>query len=462
MLSLTEFRDFILKLFNPKPINNDCYNFSSNPVYHEILSKYFQYYALLSFKGKVKFVGRLTEFIESKQFVGMEKLVVTDEMRVLISASAIQLTFGLDKFKMDYFITVKIYPRYFYSKLLHAELKGGVSEAGVLMLSWEDFLKGYRYPYDNYNLGLHEMAHVLKINVVKGEDFDKEFSYYLDEWLNISKIEFSRLQGKKHSVLREYGGTNKHEFFAVCVEHFFENPLSFKEKLPDIYNHLCFLLNQDPMNSDKDFVLKKHFAEEVNKNKKLVPIPKEIKKNYKYRNWHWTYSVMLFGIFLGIITTILFPSFTIISILDLLKVAVAGAILAAIFQYNYLVRKNNILTPVDFLLYSVFGIMPAVLCLFLLTNFIVNTEVIEERHKIVNGVSVGNEIVFLLEGGAYSNYPMFRTIKQASINATFANNNHSIMKIKFGKGIFGFKTYLTNELVQTHEPDNFKNSFLFP
>lgn len=447
MLSLTEFSDKIVNLVKKKPIRFTSRNFSEYPHYHDILSRYFQYYNHLSYDGKVKFVGRLAKFIDSKDFVGMEKLKVSEEMKVLISASAIQLTFGLDKFLMDYFTTIKIYPRYFYSKLLNAELKGGVSEAGVLMLSWEDFLMGYRFPHDNYNLGLHEMAHVLKINVLKGEEFDEEFSFYLDEWLNIGKVEFNRLQKKNRSLLREYGGTNKHEFFAVCVEHFFENPISFKEKLPDIFNHLCFLLNQDPMNESKDYKLKDHFADEVNKNEKLIPIPKEIKKNYKYHNWHWTYSVMLFGIFIGVLTTILFPSFTVIPISDILKVAFAGAVLAGIIQYPYLVVKNNILKPMDFILYTVFGIMPAVVCLFFITNYLVRIGTIEEDHKIVNIENVGKEVVFSLQDGAYSEYPMIRTIRRSSISDNPPNETPAILKIKFAQGVFGYKFHLKNELI---------------
>ena len=448
LLGLTTFKTQLLTFFRKRPSKAyPLHSFSNYPHYHEILSRYFQYYAGLNDDGKIKFVNRVAKFINSKSFIGMEKLKVTLEMKVLVSASAIQLTFGLEKYLMNFFKTIKIYPKYFYSNLLHAELKGGASEAGVLMLSWEDFLMGYRYPHDNYNLGLHEMAHVLKINVIKGSDFDEKFSFYLDKWMDIGKNEFQRLRNKNLSLLREYGGTNKHEFFAVCVEHFFENPLSFKEKLPDIYNHLCLLLNQDPTNGTSDYSLKKHFAEDVNKNEKRIPIPNRIKENYKYHDWHWTYSLMLFGIIFGILIIILIASFTIIPVEHLFGVALIGALLAAIVQYRYLVVKNNVFNRFDFALYAVFGIMPTVTSLFLLTNFLVRIETIEENHRFLNVSRQYETVIFNLDDNAYQAYPSVRSMKTSSLPKTFSNTDNTFLKIKFAKGIFGYKYHLENEIL---------------
>lgn len=59
------------------------------------------------------------------------------------------------------------------------------------------------------------------------------------------------MQDENHSsFLRSYASTNQQEFFAVCVEHFFEASKSFRENLPQLYSHLCILLNQDPLQPD--------------------------------------------------------------------------------------------------------------------------------------------------------------------------------------------------------------------
>jgi len=46
-------------------------------------------------------------------------------------------------------------------------------------------------------------------------------------------------------MLGSYAATNYQEFWAVCVENFFERPSTFKIQLPELYDAICKLLNQD-------------------------------------------------------------------------------------------------------------------------------------------------------------------------------------------------------------------------
>ena len=39
----------------------------------------------------------------------------------------------------------------------------------------------------------------------------------------------------------------KYEFFAVSIEHFFEDPKGMVKNIPDLYETLKILLNQDPL-----------------------------------------------------------------------------------------------------------------------------------------------------------------------------------------------------------------------
>ena len=55
------------------------------------------------------------------------------------------------------------------------------------------------------------------------------------------------------SVLREYAYTNREEFFAVCVEYFFEVPKLLKESKPEIYDLVSEMLNQDTLNIYDDY-----------------------------------------------------------------------------------------------------------------------------------------------------------------------------------------------------------------
>lgn len=222
---------------------------------NSILINQNSYYKNLSSNGKAKFINRLKYFIATKKFIGKDGLRITEEIKILISASGVQLTFGLGKFAITHFHTIFVYPSIFYSKLLRRDLKGAAFGGGVVSLSWKDFQKGYEIPDDRYNLGLHEMAHALKIDVLKGDDFDTRFASKIDEWLDAGEKELLGMQRGSKSFLRAYGGKNEHEFFAVCAEYFFEAPETFKQKLPDIFDHLCLLLNQNPLNKTKDYSL---------------------------------------------------------------------------------------------------------------------------------------------------------------------------------------------------------------
>jgi len=52
-------------------------------------------------------------------------------------------------------------------------------------------------------------------------------------------------QGNKN-LLGEYAAINYHEFWAVAVETFFENPVRFKHELPDLYEAMVRLLISGP------------------------------------------------------------------------------------------------------------------------------------------------------------------------------------------------------------------------
>ena len=59
----------------------------------------------------------------------------------------------------------------------------------------------------------------------------------------------------EESFLRKYAGVNEHEFFAVCIEHFFEVPEQFQSNLPKGYYNLSLLLNLDPLNVSGNYQL---------------------------------------------------------------------------------------------------------------------------------------------------------------------------------------------------------------
>jgi len=206
----------------------------------------FSYYTRLSPRSRNRFIYRLHHFVTTRTFTGREGLEITDEIRTLISASAVQICFGLDKYLLDHFTTIVIYPDIFHNRRLDQYHKGETNVKGAIVFSWKHFQEGYAVENDKYNLGLHEMAHALELSR-RLEDFDFYFAQYFSKWAAVALYEYKNINDNRASFLREYAGTNLQEFFAVCVEHFFEAPKEFSERLPEIYRHMTILLKQDPL-----------------------------------------------------------------------------------------------------------------------------------------------------------------------------------------------------------------------
>lgn len=173
---------------------------------------------------------------------------VTWEMKVLISASAIQLTFGFPKVNLSFFKYILIFPETFYSQANQQLHKGEVNpQAKTIALSWKDFVEGYLHS-DGRNLGLHEMAHALRLeNRIMNHEYDFLNESLLLEWEELAKLTMQEINEGKETFFREYGGVNNEEFFAVAIENFFERPIQFQEKHPLTYNVLCKLLRQNPV-----------------------------------------------------------------------------------------------------------------------------------------------------------------------------------------------------------------------
>ena len=220
----------------------------SDDIIHQELQVKYRFYRNLTPELKERFVKRTSVFIENKKFVARKDLVMTDTIRIIVSACAVQVTFGLDSFTLDTFEHVVIYPDIYESPVTKQMHKGETNLNGFICLSWKDILAGIENPTDNYNLGLHEWTHALRFNGFHFQETDYFFDNYINKWVSCSMIEFNKLKGGKESIFRRYGATNIHEFLSVTTEHFFESPDEFKLKAPEFFNQMCILFNQLPAN----------------------------------------------------------------------------------------------------------------------------------------------------------------------------------------------------------------------
>ncbi len=222
-----------------------------------VLNKRISFYKHLTEDGKAKFVHRVCRLLSVKKFVGKNDLVLTPEMKIVACASLVQVTFGLKTYELDNVKGFNIYPTVFYNSFMKAYLKGSSPPEGMISLSWKDLEYGFLVENDRYNLGLHEVAHSLKSSLKYAYDFDVKYSFYVEKWEEFGHVEFKKMKRGEESFLRKYAGVNEHEFFAVCIEHFFEVPEQFQYNLPDVFYHLSVLLNLDPLNQSGNYQIVK-------------------------------------------------------------------------------------------------------------------------------------------------------------------------------------------------------------
>lgn len=215
-----------------------------------ILEKYQPYYQNLTFQHKKEFEKRVAVFCSRKEFRAKGDIKqISDLHRILIGSCAAQLTFGLPELSFRRLRRIFLYQSEFLNPFTKAKRKGETSTKGHIVFSWKHFLEGFAYPNDAINLGLHEMAHALRIeNRINQEDDQLFIPMRLwKEWDQYAIPIFDAINNGKHTFLRKYAGANEEEFFAVCVEHFFEKPVEFQKELPKLYIALCKILNQNPV-----------------------------------------------------------------------------------------------------------------------------------------------------------------------------------------------------------------------
>lgn len=426
-LSFSMLRDLFSMLLNIPFIHQRKFTPEVLAGYEQILGR-FAYYKQLSPEGKKKFLHRTVNFIINKQFIGRQGIAVTDEMKVLISAAAVQLTFGLKKYVLPGLERILIYPDIFEYTPTRQRMKGGTSNASM-MLSWKHFQEGFAIPDDRYNLGLHEMAHALKLHADSDLGIDDNVETFLAQWEREGSGEFLHLHNRETSILRKYGGTNVQEFFAVCTEHFFERPAEFKNKLPGLYLTLCRVYQQDPLNTMGDYTFDRTAGTAAEGELRFY-------RDYTNASWHWSLSILLWGVLAGLPSLFWFAAHTAIPSSSLLLIVLVIGSLNLVSWHYFNVR--NILNFGLFCVYSFLGVGVTAVSLVLVLNFFIPVGKETQEVYTVVAASHGKSFRKLsLESNAYDDCPLLRSFLREDHIAGAIPGNRIIFE--FRRGIFGLK-----------------------
>jgi hypothetical protein len=210
--------------------------------YCSTLKSEFPYYKILTSEQQHEFVVRLIDVKNTMVFEGQQGFQISDYKLCLICASMVQLTFGFPAYRFNEFQKVNILPEPFYSAYLDQMVKGLTVGSGFIYLSWNYFHEGYKDYKSKTNLGLHEFAHALIM---------QRPNLMYEDNLNILKRHYHGLKKIREGqtwpldLIRDYAFTNIHEFWAVLIEVFFEQPIALKAAHFHLYRFISQVLRQD-------------------------------------------------------------------------------------------------------------------------------------------------------------------------------------------------------------------------
>lgn len=223
-------------------------------AWREILRQRVPYFRKLPTDLQLQLKKHIQVFIAEKSFVGCSGVIVTDEMRVTITAQACLLILNR---ATDYYPSLRqilIYPGPFIvnkvetdnAGVVHPQrqiLSGESWSQGQVILSWEDTVEGAAAIDDGRNVVIHEFAHQLDQETGAANGAPRlHGSNRYDRWSDVLSKEFAALRQRasmqEHSLLNHYGAKDPAEFFAVSSEVFFEQPHQLHAESPSLYEEL--------------------------------------------------------------------------------------------------------------------------------------------------------------------------------------------------------------------------------
>ena len=215
--------------------------------WRRLLERWYAHYRRLPADLRERFEHDLRIFAAETRVTGIE-VDVTDELRLMVAASAVTLSLGWPQFEWSAVTEVLLYPQDFgrdYS-FDARELSGQAHAWGTVILSVPSLRESFAHPDDGYHVGLHEFAHVLDMEQGHFDGIPAGFApRAVPEWLDVMQTEMERLRSGR-SVIDDYGADEQPEFLAVAVEAFFERPLELRRHHGQLYGLLRDYFAQDP------------------------------------------------------------------------------------------------------------------------------------------------------------------------------------------------------------------------
>jgi Mlc titration factor MtfA (ptsG expression regulator) len=236
------------------------------------------FYRTLNQIDKKLFEERVRLFLETTP-VEAGHVEVTDEDKLLVAASAVIPVWGFPNWHYLNVDNIFLLPDSFNEQFecgqvdsIFTGIVGTGPLTGKLALSKPALHQGFENTYDKHNVGIHEFVHLIDLADGDCDGFPerlKQYAYSIP-WFELIEKKITDIDSKQSNI-RDYGATNKAEFFAVSSEYFFERPKMMRDKHPKLFEALTEFYRQDVLRIEED----------INPKKK-APCPCGSGKRYKH------------------------------------------------------------------------------------------------------------------------------------------------------------------------------------
>jgi len=193
------------------------------PVYRPILHSHVKYYRELSPRRQQLFAGRCQVFINRSRFKAVGFSYVSPEMRILVAAAYVQLTFGWNRTPRPRFREIWLYPDSFYEPLFREQYLWVRERPDTLELSWEKFLRGYKEQEVACHAGLHHLALCLPVDQLARKQA-RATRELLPRWRKQLRELLKSTTLQQSDLFRYNPQMNPRELEAQLIENFFERP----------------------------------------------------------------------------------------------------------------------------------------------------------------------------------------------------------------------------------------------
>lgn len=238
-----------------KSLLQDKLNETFPDIWQEILQEKILFYDKLNVADRALFEKRVQLFLATKKIEGVDTDIDVS-IRLMVASSAIIPMFAFPEYNYPNVHTVLIYPNSFDDKFQTQRFAGHKQDIlgmvgnrfmnGTVILSKPDLMNAFDGLLHKSNVGIHEFVHLLddEDGAIDGIPEALLEHRFAGPWLHEIKVEMNKIETGK-SDIDPYALSNNAEFLAVVSEYFFENPVKFQKKHPELYETLSKIYNNN-------------------------------------------------------------------------------------------------------------------------------------------------------------------------------------------------------------------------